>query len=71
MGRSRFDPVSLVFGLVFAAAGMIVLVGGNLIQDGQFLLPAGLVGLGIALLYQVTRRAIMAANTDDGDDDWA
>jgi hypothetical protein len=48
--------VSLVFGLAFAAAAVIVLAGGELVDDGQFLLPATLLGLGVALLVQNARR---------------
>jgi hypothetical protein len=46
-----------VFGLVFAAAGTIVLSGGELIDEGRPLIPAGLIALGVALLAQVVRRA--------------
>ena len=57
MGSHRFNPVALVFGLVFAAAGAIVLSGGELIDEGRPLIPAGLIALGVALLVQVVRRA--------------
>jgi hypothetical protein len=57
MTRHPFDPISLVLGLVFVAAGSIVLAGGSLIDDGYLLLPAGLIGLGLALLYQIRRSA--------------
>jgi hypothetical protein len=53
----RVNPVALVFGLVFAAAGAIVLSGGELIDEGQPLIAAGLIALGVALLVQVVRRA--------------
>jgi hypothetical protein len=55
--RHRFDPVALVFGAVFVAAGLIVLGGGELIDEGRALVPAGLIALGVALLVHVTRRA--------------
>jgi len=45
----RVDPVSLVFGLVFVAAGLIVLLGGSLLDDGKLLVPVALIGLGAAL----------------------
>jgi hypothetical protein len=61
--RHPFDPVSLVFGLAFATAAVIVLAGGELVDDGQFLLPATLLGLGVALLVQNARRTRPA---DDG-----
>lgn len=49
MDDRRFDPISLVFGLVFVAAGLIVLFGGSLLHDGRFLVPTGLIALGAAL----------------------
>jgi hypothetical protein len=55
--RHPFDPISLVFGLAFAAAALVVLFGGDLDNDGQLLLPATLVGLGIALLVQNALRS--------------
>ncbi len=57
MPRHRFDPVALVFGAVFVAAGSIVLAGGELIEEGRALVPAGLIALGVALLVHVGRRA--------------
>lgn len=60
--RHPFDPISLVFGLLFVAAGAIVLAGGTLFDHGPLLLPAGLIGLGLALLYRITRKE---ANPDD------
>jgi hypothetical protein len=54
--RHRFDPVALVFGIVFVAAGVIVLAGGELIDEGRALVPAGLIALGIAVLVHVGRR---------------
>ena len=57
MVSHRFDPVALVFGLVFTAAGAIVLSGGELIDEGRPVIPAGLIALGLALLAQVVRRA--------------
>ena len=57
MASHRFNPVALVFGLVFTAAGTIVLSGGELIDEGRPLIPAGLIALGVALLVQVIRRA--------------
>jgi hypothetical protein len=54
--RHPFDPISLVFGLLFAAAGLMVLLGWSLTDEGAFLAPAGLIALGLALLYQARRR---------------
>jgi hypothetical protein len=53
----RFDPVALVCGGVFVAVGVIVLAGGELIEEGRALVPAGLIALGVALLVHVGRRA--------------
>jgi hypothetical protein len=55
--RRRFEPVALVFGAVFVAAGVIVLAGGELTEEGRALVPAGLIALGVALLVHVGRRA--------------
>jgi hypothetical protein len=49
MDEHDFDGVALVFGLLFAAAGLIVLFGGELVDQGKFLIPIGLLGLGVAL----------------------
>ncbi len=57
MPRHRFDPVALVLGAVFVAAGLIVLAGGELIEEGRALVPAGLIALGVALLVHVGRWA--------------
>jgi len=54
--RHRFEPVALVFGAVFVAAGLIVLAGGELTEEGRALVPAGLIALGVALLVHVGRR---------------
>jgi hypothetical protein len=54
--RHPFDPIALVFGLLLATAGMIVLLGGSLADDGAFLAPVGLIALGLALLYQARHR---------------
>jgi hypothetical protein len=48
--------VALVFGAVFVAAGVIVLAGGELTEEGRALIPAGLIALGVALLVHVGRR---------------
>jgi hypothetical protein len=54
--RHPFDPISLVFGLLFATAGTIVAFGGSLADDGAFLAPVGLIALGFAFLYQARHR---------------
>ena len=55
MSKHPFDPVALVFGLVFGAAGVIVLTDGRLIDEGRVLLPLGLVALGVGLLFRPAR----------------
>lgn len=60
MAERRFDPVSLVLGLVFAVAGLIATTGGSIVDDGAWLLPVALIGLGIGLLLQM-RSASQAA----------
>jgi hypothetical protein len=60
----RFDPISLVFGLVFAIAGVIAISGASIVDDGRWLLPVGLIGLGLALMVQARRRN---GGTDRGD----
>jgi hypothetical protein len=45
-----------VFGLTFAGAGIVVLAGGSLLDEGHVLLPAGLLGLGVALMVQNAAR---------------
>lgn len=52
MTRHRFDPVALVSGLVIGTAGVIVLAGGRLVDEGRLLVPLGLVALGVALLLR-------------------
>jgi hypothetical protein len=54
--RHRFEPVAFVLGVVFVAAGVIVLAGGELTEEGRALVPAGLIALGVALLVHVGRR---------------
>jgi hypothetical protein len=54
--RHRFDPVSLVLGVMAVTAGLIVLGGGSLLDDATVLLPAGLIALGVAILLQVRAR---------------
>jgi hypothetical protein len=54
--RHRFDPVSLVLGVMAVTAGLIVLGGGSLLDDATVLFPAALIGLGVAILLQVGAR---------------
>ena len=48
-----FDPVSFVLGLMAVASGLIVLAGGNLIEQARILLPLGLIAFGIAVLIRL------------------
>lgn len=61
MDRHPFDPISLVFGVVFTIAGILLLSGAEVSDEGRFLLPLGLIGLGIAVLVQARSRT----QTDD------
>ena len=56
MTRHPFDPVSFVLGALTLAAGIAVLAGRSLVDDADVLLPAGLLGLGAALLVRVAGR---------------
>ena len=49
MSKRPVDPISLLFGLLFVSVALIVLFGGSVIDDGHLLVPAGLIGLGIAM----------------------
>jgi len=49
MRRRSVDPISLLFGTLFTVAAAIVLLGGSIVDDGHVLLPAGLIGLGVAM----------------------
>jgi len=48
-----FDPVSFVLGLMAVASGLIVLAGGNLVEQARILLPLGLIAFGIAVLVRL------------------
>ncbi|HEY3140388.1 MAG TPA: hypothetical protein VGJ86_04625 [Acidimicrobiales bacterium] len=67
MDRHPFDPISLVFGLVFVAAGLIALFNGSIVDDGGFLLPLGLIGLGLAVVLQNQLR--QQSGSQDGPSD--
>ncbi len=54
--RHRFDPVSLVLGVMAVTAGLIVLGGGSLLDDATVLFPAGLIAVGVAILQVGARR---------------
>jgi hypothetical protein len=65
MARQSFDPVAFVLGLVFVVAGIIAVTGGSIVDDGGFLLPVGLIGLGVAVMVQARMRAGNAGD-DEG-----
>ncbi len=74
MTRHPFDPVSFVLGALTLAAGITVLAGRSLVDDADLLLPAGLLGLGVALLVRVAGRrepveAAAAGSATDIDPD--
>lgn len=69
MDRHPFDPISLVFGLLFASAGLMVLLDWSLADEGAVLAPTGLIGLGLALLYQARRRGRALAGEDGPGDE--
>ncbi len=55
MIRRPPDPVSLVFGLVFAAAGALLIVGqAGVSVDLRWVWPVALIALAVALLAWVT-----------------
>jgi hypothetical protein len=67
--RRRVDPISLLFGTLFVAVALTVLVGGSLIEDGHLFVPAGLIGLGLAMFISsrstaVDRKAEPASGPD-------
>jgi hypothetical protein len=45
--------VSFVLGLMAVASGLIVLAGGNLVEQARILLPLGLIAFGIAVLVRL------------------
>jgi len=55
--RHPFDPVTFVLGSLTVAAGLIVLAGGELVDNARVLLPAGLIAIGIAVVAKLGRRA--------------
>jgi hypothetical protein len=55
--RHGADPVSLIGGLVFAAAGVVVLAGRiDLLDQARWLWPALLVVTGLVLLIGAARK---------------
>ena len=53
MDRYPFDPVAFVLGTLAVTAGVIVLGGGELLEEARLLIPLGLVALGIAVLVRL------------------
>ena len=57
MDKHPFDPVTFVLGCLALAAGLIVLVGGDLIDNARVLLPCGLIAFGLAVMVKLGGRA--------------
>ncbi len=57
MDRHPFDPVTFVLGCLALAAGLIVLAGGDLIDNARVLLPCGLIAFGLAVMVKLGGRA--------------
>jgi hypothetical protein len=55
--KHPFDPVTFVLGCLALAAGLIVLVGGDLIDNARVLLPCGLIAFGLAVMVKLGGRA--------------
>lgn len=55
MERHDLDPISLVFGLAFAALGLLFLAGRVSLGAWQWVLPLLAVGLGLGVLYSARR----------------
>lgn len=57
MDKHPFDPVTFVLGCLALAAGLIVLAGGDLIDNARVLLPCGLIAFGLAVMVKLGGRA--------------
>jgi hypothetical protein len=55
--KHPFDPVTFVLGCLALAAGLIVLAGGDLIDNARVLLPCGLIAFGLAVMVKLGGRA--------------
>jgi hypothetical protein len=55
--KHPFDPVTFVLGCLALAAGVIVLAGGDLIDNARVLLPCGLIAFGLAVMVKLGGRA--------------
>jgi len=66
MQRHRFEPVSLLFGVIFAGAGLLVLLGGDLWRvNWSWFWPAALTLGGLAVLLSARPKR---NSDDDGAD---
>jgi hypothetical protein len=61
-----FDPVSFVIGAVAVAAGLVVLLGGSLVDAARALVPIGLIAVGVALLVKAGARNESPVPVADG-----
>jgi hypothetical protein len=66
--RHPFDPVSLIFGLLFAVIAVLGLTDAVTLSylDLRWIAPGALVLLGLALVLTSGRRGSDAADADDG-----
>jgi len=68
MRRHEFDALSFVFGLLFVAAGLLLL-GGSAVRDGLSLPLAGpivAIGLGVVIVIAARPRGARHEPADDG-----
>jgi hypothetical protein len=68
MHRRPVDPISLLFGTLFTVAAAIVLLGGSIVDDGHLLVPASLIGLGVAMFISSRANRTEQAPADAGTD---
>jgi hypothetical protein len=62
--RHKFDPLSLLFGALFAAVGLLLIAGAGMqLVTGSWIAPAAAIIFGIVLLIAAPR----AARPDAGE----